>query len=93
MSGLDPVAMLEELGSTAGEIAENLRKLGIKGTPRAADCCPLANFLKAEGVEDPEVHDYSFSFYCGDDCLPDACIMFVQGFDFGRYPDLIEAES
>lgn len=36
---------LRRLGTTSKDVAKSLRRLGIKGTPREEESCPIANFI------------------------------------------------
>lgn len=79
-------------------IAEVLRELGIKGTPVAAEICPLARYVRqTAGLPD----DYVFSifstwslkapnYYVRTDETPIEAYWFARKFDQGRYPDLQE---
>lgn len=92
-------AALKSLGNTPQEVANALRKQGIKGIPQSADCCPIANFL---------VHKFGRSFGVGcvtwwedywkpSGCkgkMPCAIQDFIDAFDRGtRYQYLRKGEK
>lgn len=102
-------AALRTLDVESWEIADKLRAAGIKGTPMDECRCALAAYIhrlipvvdkvyvEAEhvGVEgwiageygmDGELYRQSFR-------MPDGAQDFVQEFDKGEYPDLIEEDS
>ncbi len=99
---------LARLGGTAGEVADSLRRLGVKGRQRRACDCPLARFLMRDAR--PEIDRVTVSWCCAsrvatqgptpgswpelEFCsLPKACGDFVVEFDTGYYPDLVEEAS
>lgn len=95
MNAQDLLNHLEILGNTAEQVAESLRTDGIKGACRSRKGCPLANYLKSLGHENPSVMgnpDSAFAglglepYHC---TLPPACFDFLYRFDRGEFPELI----
>lgn len=91
-------AELVHLGDTEDEIAAALRARGIKGRRKEACTCPIANFLVAVFGEEchPEVDDdITFLGWNPKERLavPAAVLDFIEAFDLGSYPQLIEEAS
>ena len=86
------------LGDEDQKVAAVLRSKGIKGRKNEACACPIANYL-AEifgEMSTPEVEESTVKFLgWGDDHmqLPDAVQDFVESFDLGWFPELIEEAS
>lgn len=84
---------------TWGDPAEEFRRRGIKGIPENACECPFARFIKQEtGVEDINVsnNDTIIGPEGGEQVWfinPDNMFEFIQEFDEGEYPELIEGAS
>lgn len=83
---------LEELGETAEEVAESLRKGGHKGIPKTACACPVANFCNKKFDADTDVQ---LSEIVLTDCeivvdMPDNIFQFITRFDNGEFPELVE---
>lgn len=97
--------VLSELnGRSADEIAHFLLEKGIKGTPRGAQACPIANYLRQECawadtviVAPGFVSAYPSADSYLDPQFPTAIDQrnfqnitnFIWGFDEGRYPFLL----
>lgn len=96
-------ALLESLGSTPDDVANQLRDRSITGTPEDPCSCPIANLIKAEIPEaaDRSLWDGSDEpgsfFVCrnyvrapdGEITPPYAVGLFIYGFDNGiDYNDL-----
>ena len=90
--------LLAQLGSTADEVAASLRKQGITGKPGDVTADPIANYLRAHGVDSPEVdlEQVSLAAYedpCGSNGPisvdhPAPVRAFVIAFDNGDFQDL-----
>lgn len=81
------------LGETADQVAARLLLRGIKGQPRDFSACPLANYLRREGVLDPCIDGLTLFASAGPFRviirLGSATQRFVSNFDLGLYPDLV----
>lgn len=88
----DLLDAIHALGSTEEQIAASLAAAGMKGTPRVASCCVLANYLKTIWpkrrirVDAGVIEVDGFDFVWPDKELAD----FIEGFDHRDYPDLIK---
>jgi hypothetical protein len=91
---------LAGLGGTAGEVADSLRRLGVRGVPRRCHDCPLARLLAAT-FDSGRV---SVSWACAAHTspgegpmrfcnLPGGCAEFVLAFDNLQFPDLVEGQE
>lgn len=89
-----PLEALSWLGDTVEEIAEGLRARGIKGHQNAGFSCPIHNYLATFGWD-----TYADNPYCwlGDPMFtrdrfdtPAPVGEFINRFDDGKFPDLIE---
>lgn len=101
-------AALRTLDVESWEIADRLKAAGIKGWPMNECACALAVHLKAVLPDAATVYveadsvridgylrdEYGFDWpvFLSNN-LPDGAIDFVQEFDKGEYPDLIEEDS
>jgi hypothetical protein len=88
-----PLELLRRLGDTAGEVAGRLHDLGIRGKPYEIAACPLAAYLHDHGYRWFVSGHYATGVTSGTIQpvrLPLACVDFVERFDFGAYPDLVE---
>ena len=84
---------LVELGSSPEEVYDSLRKLGIKGECGKNWDCPIARYIKPfyDWETRPNVSNYTVSAPNEPTVrLPDPVALFVEWFDNGKYPDLIE---
>ncbi len=96
---------LAGLGNTAGEVADSLRKSGVKGRQRRACDCPLSRLLMRDLRPDIDRVTVSWCYVSRsatrgptpgsypelEFCdLNQACKDFVVEFDTGYYPDLVE---
>jgi len=94
---------LSSLGNSANEVAESLRKQGVKGKRKSACACPiLKGIYKAcpnywSGLEISGGHlradgwHYHVSLNDSqivDPTLPQPVMNFIGNFDTGKYPDL-----
>ena len=95
----NPLEALSWLGDTVEEVVEGLRARGIKGRLKNTETCPLASYLnlwwKDVGVGRSIFH--ADNWPQGDlmpaSDLPKVFGEFVDGFDCGRYPDLIDSDG
>jgi hypothetical protein len=96
-------ALLSALGETAVDVAENLRRRGIRGDRCSPTTCPLARYLRSEGIERVSVGSTSLweevsglEFPPPEEYVKYADITgaerFRHNFDNNLYPDLIEGE-
>lgn len=86
---------LTALGDEDQKIAAVLAAKGIKGKQREACACPIANYLAGifGDKSTPEVEENTVKLLgWGTDHmqLPDAVQDFVESFDLGWFPELIE---
>lgn len=72
--------LLKTLGNTADEVADSLRKMGIKGQRFKCSECPIGIFLARNGVSLYDVIDPPSS---GND-LPGPIVAFISEFDIGH---------
>lgn len=95
------VAALAELGCTANEIADHLSALGITGVQEGATDCPIAGYLRQRfpgwqvGVCEEKAHISPAGVAIWvlapvDVDLPEAVRWFIERFDRGAYPHLIQ---
>jgi hypothetical protein len=91
----------ESLGATPGSVASNLAALRVLGRPKHSTDCAVARYLGAVVGTEPCVKTISVSdrsvhvtmtggrvpLRVG---LPQPVCHFIQGFDSGCYPDLID---
>lgn len=84
-----------ELGDTAAEIAASLQRLGIKGRCGGMRSCPLYNYLRSLFGDLIAFVDTGGVGIAGGGWvdLPDVIGEFVNAFDRGHFPALIEAVS
>ena len=103
------IELLLALGETPREIADKLLSLSFKGRRMSACRCPIANYLKHElQVEKVWVDGAEVEVRFGDDPrwvylwenTPDDIIIrlgvvrsFINNFDIGDYPELVEARQ
>jgi len=83
--------LLRDLGSSPSRIACTLRERGIKGSRGRPFSCPLAVYLRGQGVVAPLVgasDSVSFGNRRGSVRLPHGARDFVLFFDQGLYPYL-----
>jgi hypothetical protein len=92
---LDLHSDLCSLGVLSGHVAESLRSENIKGKQKQARCCPVANYLKSRGYNEPSVSTWGIWYQDIDGVavIPLGVQSFIVDFDAGDYPDLIEVED
>jgi len=91
----DLLDALAALGKTEEQIAASLRARGVTGERRNSRCCPLARYLTAELGRQVVVDGDSICIdgpsSWQESVWPDRCVAdFIEGFDHGDYPDLVE---
>jgi hypothetical protein len=90
-------SLLEELavlGSTRGQIAKFLQAQGVQGKIGISDQCPVANYLKRKHNK-ASVGSMVLTWEAPsdlDECVstPASIKDFINAFDAGQYPELIE---
>jgi hypothetical protein len=97
---IDILPHLQALGTTAQQVADTLDAEGIKGARMRASACPIANYLRdiypdaTTCLVSPLRATVSVSNSrkeTGDSVrLPQAITDFINRFDMGKYPNLIE---
>lgn len=91
----DVHAWIEKLGNmTATEIATLLAEEGIKGYRKVYYACPIANLVKSKTGK--EVGVTSFFYTLEPNVVrtpPESVVEFIQAFDKGKYPELVEGLS
>jgi hypothetical protein len=85
---------LKALGNNSDEVAESLRKEGIKGKKQSKTCCPIINYLhrdmKYKGLTSPVTGVITWDDpQTLDPLCPETIHSFMVNFDSGMYPDLI----
>src|SRR5258705_1293751 len=104
MSRYSMAYILEQIGRlTADQLADEVRKAGIKGRPGTTYSCPLArlfrvkfqnrfiigrNFIIRHTTPGSNAVSTEYSFNKAK--TPKGCIEFVAKFDHGDYPDIID---
>jgi hypothetical protein len=85
--------LLDELGESGQEVADTLFDLGVKGKRDNTGSCPIANYLRGEGVPDPVVNPDHVEWDSFEESitLPEGCIHFIARFDAGEFTDLLES--
>ena len=88
---MNPREALAELPDDPDAIADVMRGYGIKGRQRDPDECVLARYLR-DAVGEPVLCGFSFASYGFRQpaVIPENVSAFVERFDDGAYPDLIE---
>lgn len=80
--------------ATADEVAASLRAKGIKGRINTARTCPIARLVCGLGPEWAKAIVGSFRIFNGHVNLhidpPEGVCAFIEKFDEGHYPDLVE---
>ncbi len=85
---------LTELGNSAAEMAESLKKHSVTGTPEESTSCAIANYMKTKfKCEDVEVDGCTVRVGDHDVDMTKASKEFIEKFDEYEYPDLLDAES
>ncbi len=90
---------LKSLGAGPNKIADALKKAKIKGEMGSASFCPLARALKKkfktlEEVQvDSSIDVYAYGEEASIDFVSNAVSKFVENFDNGKYPALIEDDA
>ena len=99
--GIDPSVIMTKLANMedADAIAEFLQSVGVTGAPHVTDACPISNYLTEETGARIIVEQHRWTV-CPTPCaghpdheyhtLPAPVIEFVQAFDHGCYPSLLE---
>lgn len=92
MTAEEVLDLLEELGEGGQDVADTLYDLKIKGDRDKAGSCPLANYLRSQGVADARVNcdELEWGEFREVLALPEGCGDFVVRFDAGAFPDLLE---
>lgn len=95
--------VLHELGSSELEVVESLKLFEIKGKPVWSIGCPIAKYLHLRGYLDVDVSRWNITVYGGwegevyranqDVETPKPIHDFIDRFDRGDYPELIEEEK
>lgn len=90
-----PFQCLEDLGGGPDQVADSLRKRGIRGRIGDPCRCPLARYLESEWFPGARVGMNRISWDTSDfdDGYPQAAHRFRRLFDAGEYPDLIELDE
>lgn len=92
-SPAEALEKLRALGSTAEQVAQSLFIGGICGKPRSRSCCPIACFLGEGALVERRVawvHSVSTSDSAWMVSLPHAVRDFIDEFDDGGFPMLVE---
>lgn len=90
--------VLKELGQTKKEVANSLRRLGIKGRSREPLSCPIHRYLKRrirrKGVRQGGTISFSTLFFTPAGAVnanhPRAVRAFIRAFDRLEFPDLVQ---
>ena len=94
MSRADEIrAALDKLGPTHNDIAQALTDRRITGVRNSGRCCPLANYLRAEGIRDIRVYPACVTNRLAYQALVNLTVeqmTFVDHFDAGHYPQLVD---
>jgi hypothetical protein len=96
----DVSVLLDRLGSTPEDVAESLRRAGVRGDPFLVARCPVARYLHAVVGGEPRVGKIKVGLYKAvingptwwwpiTVALPAPVRLFVLGFDRGRFPELL----
>ena len=84
--------LLDQLGADADAVAQFLLLHGFKGRRGVGEDCPIANYLKANGVNNPAVDVSTITHAWGAvlivEELPEATENFVMMFDDGEFTAL-----
>jgi hypothetical protein len=83
------IQLLNDMGTTADEVAAFLKSKGIKGRPCEATSCPVANYMVSQGG-DPTGAVYDRYNHGADYVVetPAPVFAFIRYFDWGKYPEL-----
>jgi hypothetical protein len=89
---------LRDLGETADDVAQTLIERGVRGIQGKADCCPVANYLRGAvpGLSPEILNDDDYTLVSSDQVslyVPLAVHVFVEEFDQGVYPLLVEERA
>ena len=86
---------VDGLGTTADEIAANLEREGIKGTPAMHDRCPISAYITKHWPQAKPSTGYRALVLHGDTSsvhrMPPQHGEFITRFDRGAYPHLQES--
>lgn len=83
------------MGRTPTEIAQFLQNKHVTGQRRVGELCPVANYLRSEGFNEIFVTAEGVAALGCDEIAfgpRSAVAKFVEGFDEGDYPQLVEPE-
>jgi hypothetical protein len=82
--------LLDNLGSTADEVAANLKDQGITGRRQRCYSCPIAKFLNKNGAPECAVGSSMIRIALTEEPFkPSFTIQtFINSFDSGAYPEL-----
>lgn len=89
---------IKALGTTPGEVADNLLALGVRGYRCSGMNCPISNYLKTLGAQKPTAcsTEYGFTFdgrfrknRSVRFTAPPAVGEFIRKFDNYGYPELV----
>lgn len=75
--------LLEGLGSTPDEVASSLRAAGVSGVRFLCRRCPVANYLRENGVHEPKVSRNLITWQACEQVPPRAVAEFIRRFDQG----------
>ncbi len=93
----DVTHRLRDLGPTAGEVADSLFYLGVRGYPGSSLACPVATYLHqnypayAWLVSSTEISSMGSEVSIKED-FPRSVSDFIEEFDEGRYSELYPPE-
>lgn len=89
--------LLQLLGNDADEVARFLMCHDFRGVRGVGEDCPVAHYLKSNGIRDAAVDLTAVTYMQGDEILvedlPEATENFVMLFDEGEYTDLVVARE
>lgn len=80
------------------EIRDFLVRENALGVTEDADSCPLANFLRAQGVEHPSVASCNTVDFADSDVRSfaehsESLSTFIRAFDQGEFPELVARDA
>lgn len=96
MTVSDVEAFLRGLGRSSNQVAESLKKMGIKGARCIPQSCPLAEAIRREcGAKFVHVGGEAVAYRTDATepytpvLAPAPCVDFIRTFDRGGYPELV----